>query len=173
MLAHRLGERTRGGAAVAAMAAASLRGHQFERALNESRRAIALGEAVASEEMGAAGPYTTGLVNCVTGHLAEARRHLEQAGARGSSGSSAFYQTQSSAVLGLIENWRGAYAAATTKLRKGVAFARDHNHPFALLQDLFYLGLPLAGQGRYDEALATFTEGLELAVKLGDEIFRN
>ena len=73
----------------------------------------------------------------------------------------------------MIENWRGAYAAATTKLRKGVAFARDHNHPFALLQDLFYLGLPLASQGRYDEALATFTEGLELAVQLGDEIFRN
>ena len=55
MLAHRLGERTRRGAAVAAMAAASLRGHQFERALNESRRAIARGAAGAAEEIVGAG----------------------------------------------------------------------------------------------------------------------
>ena len=91
----------------------------------------------------------------------------------GSSAGNAFYQAQSSAVLGLIDNWRGDYAAATAKAGKGVAFARGHNQPFALLQGLFYLGLPLAGQGRYDDARATFTEALELAAKLGDEIFRN
>lgn len=155
------------------MALASLRAHRFERAVAEAERAIALGRAIGSGEIVAAGQYTTGLVNGVTGHLAEARSHLERACELGSSGGRAFYEAQSAAVVGLIDNWRGDYAPATAKLKQGVAFVRDHNHPFALLQDLFYLGLPLAGQGRYDEALATFTEGLELATKLGDEIFRN
>ncbi len=35
------------------------------------------------------------------------------------------------------------------------------------------MGLPLTGKGDYDEALAVFMEGLELANKVGDEIWRN
>jgi class 3 adenylate cyclase/tetratricopeptide (TPR) repeat protein len=172
-LARHVDDEARRGAAVAGMALASLRAHKFERSLDESGRAIAIGRALGSTETVAAGQYTTGLAHGVTGHLAEARNYLEQAWALSRSGGHAFYESLSSAVLGFIDNWRGDYDLAAAKANKAVEFARNHNRSFALLQGLFYLGLPLAGRGHYDQALATFTDGLELAEKLGDKIFRN
>ncbi len=168
-----LGDEARRGAAVAGMALASLRAHEFERSLDESGRAIAVGRAVGSAKILAAGQYTTGLVRAVTGHLGEARRHLKQAYHLSHSQGHAFYESLSSGALGFIDNWRGDYDSAAVKAKKGVKFAASNNHSFALLQGLFYLGLPLGGGGNYDQALATFTEGLELAEKLGDQIFRN
>ncbi len=172
-IALQLGNRARHGAAVAAMALASLRAHKFERSLDECGRAIEIGRAVRSAEIVAAAQYTTGLLRAVTGHLAEARKIQEQTHELSRLEGHAFYESLSSAALGLIDNWRGDYGQATAKAKKGVEFARNHNRSFALLLGLFYLGLPLAGRGHYDQALATFTDGLELAEKLGDKIFRN
>jgi class 3 adenylate cyclase/tetratricopeptide (TPR) repeat protein len=168
-VAGQLGDEARRGAAVVGMALASLRAHELERSLDESGRAIEIGRALGSAEIVAAGQYTTGLVHSATGHLAEARDDLELSSSQGHH----FYESQSSAVVGLIDNWRGDYEAATAKVERGVEFARRRNLPFALLQGLFYLGLPLAGRGHYDRALTCFIEALELAEKLGDQIFRN
>jgi tetratricopeptide (TPR) repeat protein len=114
-----------------------------------------------------------GQVRAVTGHLVEARNLQEQAYELSRAEGHSFQESLSSGALGLIENWRGDYHPAVAKAEKGVEFARNHNRSFALLVGLFYLGLPLAGGGRYDQALATFGDGLALAEKLGDKIFRN
>jgi tetratricopeptide (TPR) repeat protein len=172
-IARQLGDETRRGAAVAGMALTSLRGHEFARSLDESGRAIKIGRAVGSMEIVAAGEYATGQVHAVTGDLVGASNHLERARGLSSSGGHALYESLSSALLGFIDNWRGDYDPAITRTRKAVEFARKHNRSFALLQGLFYIGLPLAGRGHYDQALTTFTEALELAEKLGEQIFRN
>ncbi len=172
-IARRLGNQQRQGTAVAAMALASLRAHEFDRCLDECGRAIEVGRAAGSTETIAAAQFTTGQVRAVTGHLAEARSIQEQAHALSRAKGHAFYESLSSGALGLIDNWRGDYDPATTKAKKGVEFARSHNRSFALLAGLFYLGLPLVGRGHYDQAFTTFTDGLELAEKLGDKIFRN
>jgi class 3 adenylate cyclase/tetratricopeptide (TPR) repeat protein len=172
-IAQQLNNEARRGAALAAMALASLRAHAFERSLDECGRAIEIGRAVGSTETIAAAQYTMGQVRAVTGHLAEARSTQEQAYQLSSAQGLRFHESLSSGALGLIDNWRGDYDPAIAKARKGVEFARDHNRSFALLTGLFYCGLPLAGGGHYDQALATFSEGLELAEKLGEKIFRN
>ncbi len=172
-IARRLGDRARQGAAVAAMALASLRAHEFERSLDECGSATEIGRVVGSTATIAAAQYTTGLVRAVTGHLEEAQDIQEHVHELSRSEGHAFYESLSSAALGLIDNWRGDYNPAIIKARNGVEFAREHNRSFALLTGLFYLGLSLTGGGRYDRALATFTDGLALAEKLGEKIFRN
>jgi tetratricopeptide (TPR) repeat protein len=47
--------------------------------------------------------------------------------------------------------------------------ARDRGLLFPLLFSCFLRGLSLTGKGEYDEALASFTEGLSLAERVGDE----
>jgi class 3 adenylate cyclase/tetratricopeptide (TPR) repeat protein len=172
-IARQLSDAVRQGSALAGMAFASARAHKFERSLDESGRAIKIGRAVGFAEIVAAGQYTTGVVHAVTGHLAEGRNDLEQAYELSRAEGNAFYEALSSGVLGFIDNWRGDYGRAAGKAKKAVDFARTHNRSFALLLGLFYFGLPLAGRGHYDQAFATFSDGLELAEKLGDKIFRN
>jgi len=163
----------RKGAAVAAMALASLRAHDFDRSLDECRCALEVGRAVGSTETVVAAQYTTGLVRAVTGHLDQSQDIQKHAHELSRSEGHALYESLSSAALGLIDNWRGDYDPAIAKVKKGVEFARLHNRSFPLLTGLFYLGLPLAGRGHYDQALATFSDGLALAEKLGEKIFRN
>jgi tetratricopeptide (TPR) repeat protein len=51
--------------------------------------------------------------------------------------------------------------------------ARERNLPFPLLYLFFTYGVTLTGKGGYDEALATFQEGLALSEKVGDEVLRH
>jgi adenylate cyclase len=108
----------------------------------------------------------------LTGHLAEARNSLEQAHALSSSEGVVFYRVMSSVFISNLDNWQGNYASALVKANECTEIARAHNLLFALLDGLFSLGLPLTGKGDYDQALAAFTEGLALAEKTGDEMYR-
>jgi tetratricopeptide (TPR) repeat protein len=112
-------------------------------------------------------------VQALSGHLADARVNLQQAHELSSSVGSAFYESMSSSLIGLLDNWQGNYNPAIAKIEKGVEVARRNGLALALVNGLFRLGLPLTGRGAYDQALTTFTEALALAEKLGDEIFRN
>ena len=172
-IARQLADMMREGSALAGMALASMFQHQFERSLDESTRAIDMGRSVGSAEIAAAGQYTTGSVQALSGHLADARVNLQQAYELSSSVGSALYESMSSSLIGLLDNWQGNYNPAIAKIEKGVEVARRNGLALALVNGLFRLGLPLTGRGGYDQALTTFTEALALAEKLGDEIFRN
>ena len=52
---------------------------------------------------------------------------------------------------------------------EGLALARECGLLLPLLFNCFLRGLTLTGKGDYDEALASFTEGLSLAERVGDE----
>jgi class 3 adenylate cyclase/tetratricopeptide (TPR) repeat protein len=172
-IARQLTDRVREGLAVAGMALASVYGHKFERGHHESSRATEIGRAVGSAEIIAAGQWTTGFLQLVTGHLTDARNSLEQVHALSSSEGAVFYRVMSSVFISNIENFQGIYASASARANECIEMARAHNLLFALLDGLFSLGLPLTGKGDYDQALAAFTEGLALAEKTGDEMYRN
>jgi tetratricopeptide (TPR) repeat protein len=113
------------------------------------------------------------LVQALTGDIVQARSHLDQAHELSRSKGDAFYQSLSSSLIGFLDNWRGDYDPAIAKTHEGVEVARTHNIPFALLEGPFGLGLSLTGRGAYERALSAFNEGLALAEKLGEEIYRN
>jgi tetratricopeptide (TPR) repeat protein len=173
IIARQLADRVREGLAAAGMAVASIYGHKFERGHHESGRATEIGRAVGSAEIVAAGQWTTGFLQLLTGHLAEARNSLAQAHTLSSSEGVVFYHAMSSVFISNLDNWQGKYGSALAKANECIEMARGHNLLFALLDGLFSLGLPLTGKGDYDQALAAFTEGLALAEKTGDETYRN
>jgi tetratricopeptide (TPR) repeat protein len=70
---------------------------------------------------------------------------------------------------GLLRNWSGDYAEAAQLQHEGKALARDRGLLFPLLFGGFLHGLSLTGKGDYDDALASFSEGLSLAERVGDE----
>ena len=72
-------------------------------------------------------------------------------------------------LSGLLRNWSGDYAEAARLQAQGQALARESGLLFPLLFSLFLRGLTLTGKGDYDDALASFTEGLSLAERVGDE----
>jgi tetratricopeptide (TPR) repeat protein len=76
------------------------------------------------------------------------------------------------AFAGQLKNWTGEYAEALPLQAESLRIAREHNLLMPLLLVIWNTGLALTGKGDYDEALATFEEGLLLSEKVGAEIRR-
>jgi tetratricopeptide (TPR) repeat protein len=72
-------------------------------------------------------------------------------------------------IAGLVRNWRGDYVDAERLQSHGLTIARERGLLLPLLFSCFMRGLTLTGKGDYDEAFASFTEGLSLAERIGDE----
>ncbi len=159
--------------ALVGMGFASLWNHDFQRALAESREAIAIAEGAGAEPVVAGGRFTIGLVHGTTGRLDQAQRELDHVLTNSRSTGDVFHQSFALNITGLIKNWKGDYAEAVRIQHDALEIARQHNLLFPLLQGLFIRGVTLTGMGDYDRALATMEEGLALAAKVGDEVNRN
>ena len=81
-------------------------------------------------------------------------------------------RSSSLAFAGQLKNWRGEYAEALPLQAESLHIAREHNLLMPLLFVIWDTWLALTGKGDYDEALATFEEGLRLSEKVGAEIRR-
>ena len=172
-IARQLSDAAREGAALAGMGLASLYAHRFDRSLEESEQAITIGRIIGSDGIVAAGQCFSGWVEAVTGQLDKARATYTEAYRRATAAASPFHQIISASHLSEIDNWQGSYGRSAPRARQARQRARETNLPFPHLLSLFSLGLPLTGKGDYDEALEVFSEGVQLAEKVGDEIFRN
>jgi class 3 adenylate cyclase/tetratricopeptide (TPR) repeat protein len=172
-LAAQLADPAREGAAFAGMAVASFFSYQFDRAVDESQRAIDVGLSIGSDSIVAAGQCWTAWVGAVTGRLDDARSTFTEARKRAANSRSLLHETISTAILSQIANWQGDFGKSEPLGKAALQLGRENNLPLPHLISLFSLGLPLTGQGKYDEALSIFSEGLTLAEKVGDEIFRN
>ena len=172
-IARRLANPAQKGSALAGMAFASVLDHKFERSLSESNRAVEIGRALGSNQILAASKFSTGFVQMVTGHLVEARKNSEQAYELSQSTGDAYHQSMSNQCLSYLENWQGDYPASAFRAKDALEIARNHNLAFPHLTAPWSLALPLTAKGDYDDGHALLLEGLALAEKLGDEIFRN
>jgi tetratricopeptide (TPR) repeat protein len=170
-LVRRVGDRVNEGVALASMGLASVWAHDFDRALDESRQAIEVAEAVNAKPVLASGYYTTGLVHMFTGRLDQAQHELGQSLSISQSVGAVAHQSLSFSAIGLLKNWEGEYAEALHLLSECIRIASEHNLAGPFLNGLFLKGLALTGKGDYDEALVTFEEGLALSEKVSDEVF--
>jgi class 3 adenylate cyclase/tetratricopeptide (TPR) repeat protein len=172
-IARDLADAAREGTALAGMGLASFFLHRFDRTVEESQHAIDLGQRIGSDGIIAAGQCWIAYVEAVTGRLDEARSGFAAAHRRAGKAGSLFHQAVSSAVLSQIDNWQGDFGRSEAWGKRSRQQADEGKAPLPRLISLFSLGLPLTGKGAYDEALAIFSEGLQLAEKVGDEIWRN
>jgi hypothetical protein len=139
IIARKLSDTVREGAAVAEMALASVYGHEFDRALDEASDAIKIGSSAGSAEIVAAGRWSTGWVQAVTGHLQEAGDNLEHAYELSISSGNAFYHASTASDCALLYAWQAEWSPAVAKANEGVQLARTHNLAFPLLIGLFQL----------------------------------
>jgi class 3 adenylate cyclase/tetratricopeptide (TPR) repeat protein len=170
-LARRAGDRVNEAVALVSLGIASAWAHDFDRALEESRQAIEVAEAVDAKPVLASAYYTTGFVHMVTGRLDQAQHELGQSLSISRSAGALVDESWSISVIGLLKNWEGAYVEALPLVSEGVRIACEHNFTPQILGGLWVKGLTLTGKGDYDEAYATFEEGLALSEKVGDEVF--
>jgi tetratricopeptide (TPR) repeat protein len=173
-LAREAMDRPAEAAALAGMGVASYFAHQFEQALAESHRAIAIARPLSATPPLATGHHTVGAVQALRdGHLEQARDWLERALDFAHSTGDAAIASRSLSMLALLENWQGAFAEAVSLEAKALRIAREHNLVFLIMQGLWGRGLFLIGKGDYDEALVTLEEGLTLCQKVGADFYRD
>jgi class 3 adenylate cyclase/tetratricopeptide (TPR) repeat protein len=168
--ARQSGDRQKEAAALAGMAWALVWAHKFDRAVIESRQALALAEPIDAQPVIAATHLTTGLVYFVTGRLSESRHDEDRALAI--SRSVADHGTESIALmlLGQLRRFEGDFAEAIRLESFGLRLAREHKLVVPLIFNLFVLGAAQGDAGAYGDALTTLQEGLAFTEKVGDEI---
>ena len=169
-LAHRCGDRGQEAAALSALGFASVWAHDFTRAVEESRSAIALAQPFDERRALARARLNLVIVHGVTGNLPEAKMELEQVMALAPSVGDHFGAAMALALAGALKNWEGEYEEAIRFHSEAVRRAREHSLLVPLLQSLWWRGVGLIGKGAYDEAQANLEEGIALAEKVGEEI---
>jgi class 3 adenylate cyclase/tetratricopeptide (TPR) repeat protein len=172
-LARRIGDRVSEGAALAMIGLASHWAHDFDRALEYSRQAIAVAATIDAKPVLAGGAFVTGFVQAVTGELSEARSQFDRAISISQSAGDFVHHSLSLFLAGLLKNWEGEYEEASRLQFEGLGIAREHHLLVPLLYSLFGYGVTLTGKGDYDDALAVFNEGLVMSEKVGDEVQRH
>jgi class 3 adenylate cyclase/tetratricopeptide (TPR) repeat protein len=172
-LARQAGDRAREVSALAKMGMASTQGHDFERGLADAYQAITIAREIEATPVLAGGYYTVGFTHVLTGRLDEAREEIDLALTFSQLGGDVLYQSEVLRVAGILKNWEADYAEAVRLQSESWRIARAHNLLVPLFLGFFMYGIALTGKGDYDEAHATFAEGLALSEKLGDEVMRH
>ena len=168
-LARRVGDRHAEGAALVAMGQASWLGHRFDQALEDSRQAGEIAEAIGAASLLAGSELNAAIVYEVTGRLPEARTRFDRVIAISRGANDAPNEAMALVFGAELETWKGNHEQAAELYEQGIRLARTHNVLVAVLEGLFMSGVNLTAQGAYDRAMTTFQDGLALTERLGDE----
>jgi tetratricopeptide (TPR) repeat protein len=155
------------------MGMASTQGHDFDQGLADAYQAIAIAREIDATPVLAGGYYTIGFTHTTMGSLDKGRDEINLAITFSQSGSDVLHQSLALRMAGTLKNWEADYAEAVHLLSESLRIAREHHLLVPLLFGFFIYGVALTGKGDYDEARATFEEGLALSEKLGDEVQRH
>ena len=168
-LSRLIGDKTKEAEALATIAWASLWGRQFDAAIRFSREAIAVAEPAGALGVQGRAHYTIGFARAVTGEREESDLALDKALTFSRAAGDTVYQSLALSAAGLLRNWTGDYGIAARLQEQGRSLAEEGGLLLPLLFSCFLQGLTLTGKGDYDEAFATFMQGLALAERVGDE----
>ena len=157
------------GEVLAGMSMASVLAHQFDRALDEARQAVAIGERLKAPQIVAAASLATVFTLEVTGRLDEAAAAVDRVFAITRASGDVVNEASALIFAAELKHWEDRFAEASAMYAEGMTLGRRHNVMVALLEGGFMWGVNLTAHGRYDEAIAVFEEGLALAEKVGDE----
>ena len=169
-LARLTGDAVKEGEALATIAWASTWGRNLESARAfRPRRPHGCGAGRCPGRAGAR-PFHHRIRACVSpASSTKVSAALDKAMSLSSAAGDAVHRSLSLSTAGLLRNWAGDYEAAVRLQDEGLLLARDRGLLVPLLFSCFMRGLTLTGKGNYDEAFASFTEGLALAERVGDE----
>ena len=172
-LARRVGDHPTAATALGGMALVSFWGHAFDRALVHANETITIARTVDAEPALARGHLTIGWVHAVHGRLNQADQDVAEALAVSRGAGDAFHHALALTLTGEMKNWRGELVEASALQSEGLRIAREGRLVFPMLFALFAEGITRTGTGDYDAARGLFEEGLALATKVGDEIWRH
>jgi tetratricopeptide (TPR) repeat protein len=158
--------------ALAQLGWASMRAHDMDRALAYAHRAIEAAKEVDAKPVLARGHFVTGFIHTAAARLNQAVKEVDQVLNIVESTSDVFHQSLALYLGGLLKSFEGEYAEASRFQTRALLIAREQNLFLPLLHTHFGYGITLTSKGDYDEALATFEEGLKLSEKVGDEAMR-
>jgi tetratricopeptide (TPR) repeat protein len=171
VLARRHGDAASEAVALATMGSASMRTHDLERAVVDSREALAVAARADAKAALPGAHFTLGLISAVTGRLEEAQEQVGRTCGISESVGDTFHRSISHTILGQLANWMGDYPKAVPEVREGLRIAREHGLFIPMVYGLWHYGLVLVGTGDYDGGLSHLEEGVELCEKGGAEIF--
>ena len=169
IIARAAGDRRAAGSVLVGMGLASVLAHRFERALDDARQAIEVGEAADAPQVLAGGHLTTALVYEFTGRLEEAQEKFDQVITMSRAAGDIVNESWALVFAAELQGWEARFDEASRLYAAGTTIARAHDVLPPLLEGLFMWGINLTGQGEYDRALALLEDGLALAEKVGDE----
>ncbi len=170
--ARQAGDRGVEGAALAAMAQASLWLREFDRAVEYARDAIEVARGIDARPVLAEAHNTLAAVRGVVGRLDEAREEIEQAITISRAARDPVREAMALGFAGLLRNWEGDFVAATALGTESLRLAQEHHLLMPSLLGLWYQGMALTGRGEYEEARRALEQGLALAERVGAEIHR-
>jgi hypothetical protein len=78
---------------------------------------------------------------------------------------------QSLEFSGLASYWIGEYAESAARIQEALTYARESANSFVLMRGLGNLGMVLAGQGKYRQAMETFRAAREFGHQQGGKAF--
>ena len=179
-LARTLGDSQLEGRAVLAMADAYFFRHDFAHAEEKAATALALAEGpdVATLQVGAQAAAAS--IAMAQGQTDEAERHcravLALTGWQPDSGVEedpiiAGARLGTLGWVGLLGTMQGDHERARPAIEASLRLGQAAHNPFLTGRSRFALAMSLGNQGRYDEALATLREALQLADEAGDRYF--
>lgn len=146
--------------------------HRFEDAMAAAKRAYDIGKALDNAAIIAGALVTIEGIHSVTGDQRAAAAVVREANEIAARAEVPLLEGYTAVWSGFQSHWRGDEQAASREWRRGTTVGREHQLPGVLLWTLWTEALALTGEGRYDEAIRSLQEHLELTERLGDRVFR-
>ena len=143
--------------------------HRFEDGMACAEEAVAIGERLSDPVLRAGGLYSIGLIEFCTGRLAAGEAALNQMLELAREGEDPMLQSMSLEGLGELKHLRGDEAGGLALVTEASEIGRANGIPIAMLWPIWAQGIASCGAGRYDDALASLTEVLALAERLGEK----
>lgn len=179
-MARKFGDRPLEGRALVALADAYFWRHDFGQAESLAAEALELSKKLDNRVLRAGTLVSAVNVAMAQGRTEDAERHcgavLSLTGERGPKEGSeepaiAGARLNVLGWLGLLRELQGDHDRALPAIQASLRLGHELHNPFLTGRSRFALGMSLGNRGRYEEALATLKEALQLAEEAGDRYF--
>jgi DNA-binding winged helix-turn-helix (wHTH) protein/tetratricopeptide (TPR) repeat protein len=168
--ARALGDASAECAALNGLANSLIPSHKLTDLAAAAAEAMGIAESLGSQPLQAEAMTNLGLFSLASGHLQDAENLLGKAipSARGCDHAPALIPGLT--FRGLLHNFRSEYQQAEAVEIEAAALASKARDGFHLPLSLFYLGIIQANLAQFSKALATLTNGLEMANRNGNRV---
>lgn len=150
------------------LAFAEFLSHRFDQAQEAATTALTIADRLSDGAVRAGGVFALGFLSAMRGNLDVARTQFAEVRELSRQHNLPVYETWSSIIPGIIEEWRGNFEAAQPLLDEAVELGDLHHQTTNLLQAKWFAGLNLAATGKYSHALDRLNETLALCLRMQD-----